>query len=186
MKIIRKEEQKTSLWSGGKTTELYIYPPESNFSDRNFEVRISTATVETETSVFTTLPGYKRQLMILEGKLTIQHNQEKKMLLLPFQKHQFMGHWETKAEGKVVDFNLMTSKNWNGEIQVIQLPENEQLIEKIDAGTIQLYYILNGSFIISKEILNTKDIIVFYKSTEAKLIGKEECKFLSIKLKENK
>lgn len=36
----------TSVWSGGKTTEMYMYPQTASYRDRNFLFRISSATVE--------------------------------------------------------------------------------------------------------------------------------------------
>jgi len=60
-------EQNTTLWSGGTTTQLCIYPYAATYTGRDFIFRISTATIESEESVFTKLPGYTRILMLLEG-----------------------------------------------------------------------------------------------------------------------
>ena len=64
---------KNTNWSGGTTTQLYIYPPTADYAKRNFKFRLSTAKVEAEKSDFTSLPGISRQLMILDGDLTITH-----------------------------------------------------------------------------------------------------------------
>ena len=69
MKIYPASTQKTAKWSGGLTTELFIYPEGSAYSERNFDFRLSTATVEIETSVFTPLPHVQRTLMVLELSL---------------------------------------------------------------------------------------------------------------------
>lgn len=63
--ILKKAEDfVTSKWSGGSTTELYIYPPQAVYREGNFKCRISSATVEVEKSDFTSLPGVKRYLSI--------------------------------------------------------------------------------------------------------------------------
>lgn len=59
IKVITKEQQKTSTWSGGTTTQLAIYPEDADYGKRNFTWRLSSATVEAEESVFTSLPGIK-------------------------------------------------------------------------------------------------------------------------------
>ena len=61
------------IWSGGTTTELFIYPEGATYEDRNFKFRLSIATVESETSEFTPLAGVKRTLMLLHGELTLKH-----------------------------------------------------------------------------------------------------------------
>ena len=65
--IYKDGDFKTTEWSGGSTTELFIYPPTSNYESRNFDFRISSATVEIEQSNFTKLPEISRQLMVLKG-----------------------------------------------------------------------------------------------------------------------
>src|SRR6478736_1095979 len=99
MKIIPKSLQQTTEWSGGRTTELAIFPPVALYTNRDFEFRISTATVETETSTFTSLPGYKRLLMILKGELEITHIGEYTKKLATFETDTFDGGWQTSARG---------------------------------------------------------------------------------------
>lgn len=74
--IITNSAYKTSSWSGGKTTEIFIYPPNSSYQARDFQIRISSATVEVGESNFTKLPDYNRVLMILLGQLEINHTGE--------------------------------------------------------------------------------------------------------------
>ncbi len=73
MKIIRKEDIKTTNWSGGTTSELFIFPVSSTYKDLNFEFRLSRATIETEESIFTPLPHVKRKLMLLDGELELKY-----------------------------------------------------------------------------------------------------------------
>ena len=99
-----------STWSGGKTTQIVIYPPQSVYADRDFLFRISSATVETEHSDFTPLPAYDRVILTLQGDLTLTHNGGGPILLHPLHPHPFGGEEHTESDGKVTDFNLMTRK----------------------------------------------------------------------------
>ncbi|MEG1931668.1 MAG: HutD family protein, partial [Pygmaiobacter sp.] len=111
----------TTDWSGGRTTQLYIYPEDGDYATRNFAVRISSATVETEESVFTPLPGVQRELMILEGTMTICHEGGSPKSMKPFcDVDSFSGDRETKSRGKVRDFNLMTQNGACGTLVFVE------------------------------------------------------------------
>lgn len=108
MKIITKDQIRTTNWSGGTTSQLYIYPEQSSYEDRDFLFRISSARVEVAASTFTALPGVNRELMILDGTLELEHQGKYKKTLNTFQQDHFPGEWHTTSRGKVTDFNLMT------------------------------------------------------------------------------
>jgi environmental stress-induced protein Ves len=115
-KIIKKEIFKTSLWSGGTTTELYIYPEDSIYQKKDFYFRLSSATVDLEQSTFTPLEGIKRYIAPIDGSLKLFH-QDKTVELDPYECYVFDGGIETTSEGKVTDFNLMLSKNVSGSLE---------------------------------------------------------------------
>ncbi|MGV7830009.1 HutD family protein, partial [Mycobacterium kansasii] len=71
----RSSQYHQSTWSGGKTTELFLFPPEANYQRRVFDYRISSATIEEQYSMFTVLPGYNRLLMPLEGSVTLTNSE---------------------------------------------------------------------------------------------------------------
>ena len=66
----------TTNWSMGETTQLYIHPKTAEYGLRNFDFRVSRATVSDEMSIFTNLTGYERVLMILEGRTTLFINKK--------------------------------------------------------------------------------------------------------------
>lgn len=68
-----KKQHTTTKWSGGETTELFIYPENANYKAGNYQFRLSTATVEIEASTFTPLPGVDRTLIVLEGEMQLDH-----------------------------------------------------------------------------------------------------------------
>lgn len=121
MEIIRKAEQNTSMWSGGTTTQLAIFPKDAVYSERNFLWRISSAKVEVEESLFTHLPGIWRLIMVLEGELRLEHEGHHKAALVPFEQDSFSGDWTTRSFGKVTDFNLMMAHGCSGELDAISL-----------------------------------------------------------------
>jgi len=128
-KIIKKELITTTNWSGGTTSELFIYPAESSYKKRDFDFRISTATVEIETSVFTPLDNVNRTLLILDGEMELSHKNEHTVLLKKFDQDNFDGGWETSSVGKCIDFNLMCRKGSTGEIEQITSSEEEYPID---------------------------------------------------------
>lgn len=124
LKKITRDKIKSSSWSGGTTNEIYIYPEESDYKTRNFNWRISSATVELEESTFTKLPGIHRYITTLSGDLKLVHNGEKEIVLRPYDIHSFSGEIETRSFGKVTDFNLMLSEDVKGYMETLILEEN--------------------------------------------------------------
>ena len=53
-----------STWAGGTTTQVYISPENSVFTERKFDFRISSAVVAIEESDFTPFPGFSRIILI--------------------------------------------------------------------------------------------------------------------------
>ncbi len=144
IKLIKQNQQITTNWSGGTTTQLFIYPEEADYSKRDFLFRISTATVQTETSTFTDLTGFNRILMLLNGELTITHKQQTTHHLTPFAPHFFDGGWQTHAQGLVTDFNVIFKQEVNANIEVLKLDTN-QVITITNNGTLLFIYVIDGS-----------------------------------------
>lgn len=131
--IITKADQNTSNWAGGTTTELTIYPKDAQYSQRNFSWRLSSARVQQEKSDFTSLPGFWRYIMVIEGEMDLEHMEHHSIHLGPYDKDSFSGGWATKSRGKVRDFNLMVANGYKGEI------EGLDIVEKINIEESNLY-----------------------------------------------
>lgn len=125
--ITRSDHYKTSKWQGGKTTELFIYPPDGDYQKRDFQIRLSTATVEAEKSDFTTLAGFHRKLMILSGKITIVHEDHYSRQLGKFQVDDFDGAWKTSSVGTCTDFNLMTRGKPRCELKATHIEKDKHI-----------------------------------------------------------
>lgn len=112
--IRNSSQYKTTDWSGGHTTELYIFPENGDYGRRDFLIRISSATVETKESRFTKLPGIRRELMILDGEMKLIHEGRRIRMMKPYDVDSFFGDWETLSHGNsktVRDFNLMARED---------------------------------------------------------------------------
>lgn len=119
VEIIRKDEQSTSNWSGGTTTQIAIYPDTSDYKARDFIWRLSSARVDIEESTFTSLPAIYRHIMIIEGEMTLMHEGHHTILLKPFEKDSFSGGWTTRSIGRARDFNLMLNHGCKGELEAM-------------------------------------------------------------------
>lgn len=119
-----EENYKNGNWMGGTTKELAIFPRESQYLDRNFIWRLSSATVDTEESDFSRLPDYDRVLMVLEGEAVLSYEGQRVARLTKLEQDRFDGAWKTKSFGKITDFNLMVRKGNEGYLDLL-FPESE-------------------------------------------------------------
>ena len=159
LQITRKSELTTTTWPGGTTTQLAIYPEGASYAERNFLFRISTAMVEAEESVFTRLPGVTRKIMILDGKLKLDHKGRHTKTLHKFETDSFEGDWETRGFGKVTDFNLMTRGKVQVKVFSASLKKDETIPFQSSSGRefIGLYVIKGRISISSAGLLDFAD-----------------------------
>ncbi len=123
IRYVNKDSYKTTGWSGGKTTELFIFPEDADYQTRNFQVRISSASIDDDHSVFTNLQGVTRYLTKLSGEAYLIIN-GKKVELNPNEVISFSGTDNVESYGKCVDFNLML-KNTDGIMKCIFVSDSE-------------------------------------------------------------
>ena len=139
-----EEDYRSSDWSGGRTTELAIFPPGAAYARRDFLWRVSSATVELEESEFTALPDYWRLIATLEGEITLRHNGGAPLLLRPLKVHGFDGAWATHSSGRCRDFNLMLRKGRaEGEMELLSQEEKRTLPADPRGGE-QLLFCVRG------------------------------------------
>jgi environmental stress-induced protein Ves len=148
---IKKQSEITSnRWAAGTTSELFIWPNQTSFEARDFDFRISTATVEQTETTFTKFNGYSRELMILAGSLQIHHENLYSKTLNTFDVDSFEGDWDTNAEGMVTDFNII----YRGKV-LAKLESNALEIEQIHKeevvtkNSVTLIYIWDGAISIT-------------------------------------
>lgn len=162
IKIVKKELQKTSEWSGGTTTELYIYPEGSDYKKRDFLWRLSSATVNLEESTFTHLPEVQRIIMVLEGEMKLKHEGHYTVDLTPFKQDTFDGSFTTKSFGKVKDFNLMMKEGCKGKIKALDFSNDLEIdIKNHEIKTAEAFYSLSDDVEI---IINDKEKVCLNKN----------------------
>lgn len=122
---LTENDYRTSDWSGGKTTQLAIFPQDSQYLERDFLWRISSATVDTEESDFSKLPDYDRVLMVLKGEVILNYQGQRTVKLKELEQDSFDGGWKTVSYGKITDFNLMVRKGSEGHLDIIR-PESDR------------------------------------------------------------
>ena len=163
MKILTKENRLTTNWSGGTTSQLFIYPEGSSFSEGDYDLRISLATVETSPTVFTKLEGVTRTLMVLEGSQLLEHENKHTADLKTFQQDTFSGDWNTKCIGTSVNFNVMCKNDQFVRVQSIPLVKGMK--GKLDlVDTLVFLYFKEGSVTIDGELIEKDTSVVLDKS----------------------
>ncbi|MBR0156862.1 MAG: HutD family protein [Clostridia bacterium] len=140
---IKKEAMPTSVWSGGTTTEILIWPRGAVYAERDFLFRASTAKVELEESDFTPLPDYDRFIASIEGSMVLTHSAPdggETAEVLPLSTvHRFSGGVPTHCVGKARDLNLMLRKGKaEGELRFIK--KDEFVALPLPAGEFAIVY----------------------------------------------
>ncbi len=157
---------KTTHWSGGTTTELFIFPEGSDFKKGDFLYRLSIATVQVSSSDFTPLKDVNRTLLLLEGELKLIHENHHESFLMPFSQDVFSGNWNTHCIGIGKDFNLMTKGNCKGKVSVFK--NDYTLQSKADQILIYCY---EGSCKINEDQINEQEL---FKVTNTQNIHLED------------
>ena len=180
--IYKAEDFKTTQWSGGRTTELYIHPRTANYTAGDFNFRISSARIDVEESNFTILPEVFRQLMVLSGSITVSHKDHHQVQLNKNDVALFDGSWETSSIGICVDFNLMIKGNTKGKISSVCILANKNVNFKLDSNCeFIIFYAYEGKlqfhFSSEKRNLNMGELMVIQNPLNdvIKLKGSENC-----------
>lgn len=129
--IFRKTDRNPNSWSGGTTTELFIFPEGSRYQDRDFDFRLSTATVEIQSSIFTKFDGYRRKLLLLNGSMALDHDQHHLSKLSKFDVDTFDGSWQTTSFGKCEDFNLICREQLVSELFAVKVAASSTYVQAL-------------------------------------------------------
>jgi environmental stress-induced protein Ves len=159
---------KTIAWASGTSTELFVFPPTGNFQTREFDYRISTATVEAEETNFSDFSGLTRILLVLQGKLTLIHEDRYTKELATFDQDLFDGAWKIRSKGKVQDFNVMFTENYEAEVNHFSLSENDKREINLDSK-LHFYFVFNGQFELNGKSVNSGDLIEIRQNEIQKL-----------------
>ena len=124
VEILDPGMRRTTVWSGGKTEEWFLYPEDGSYAERRFQVRISSATVEIPESRFTPLPNVTRFLLPLSEGFYLKINGHWQYLP-SYRVLRFSGDDDVLCRGCGRDLNLML-KDAHGDMRIIE-PGDQQL-----------------------------------------------------------
>ena len=137
--LLSANDFQVSDWSGGKTKQLYLSPPTGHYGKRDFDYRLSTATVELAESQFSDLSGFHRILMSLDHTLHLHNaSRQEETVLAPFTPYFFEGSDSITSRGTCTDFNLIYSDHYQG--QMLAISDREELSQD---EAIQFIYALS-------------------------------------------
>ncbi|HOW23132.1 MAG TPA: HutD family protein [Sedimentibacter sp.] len=119
-KIIDKEDFMVTKWTGGETAQIFIYPEDAIFSEKNFLWRISSATFTSTESRFSDFTGYQRYILPLKGKLSLYHEGLYNRELDKYEVEYFDGSWTTFSKNSLDcrDYNFIVR---NGNLAKMQI-----------------------------------------------------------------
>lgn len=179
MQFIYQSDTVATKWSGGETQQLFIYPAEATLTNRDFDLRISTAIVNQEESDFTTFPGYQRFIFSLNNPLQLFHEIENGIFeqqLEPYDLGVFSGDWTTRSVGKVRDFNIIFKSPLEPKVRVVDFADNLQ----ITCATSHLVMtVLEGKVMVNNTsnleefesvVLYSEDLSAHLKADKAKIV----------------
>lgn len=170
IRVVRLLDQTVSVWSGGETRQLYIYPEQAVYGKTPFLFRLSSAAVRKEQSTFSKLEGVRRILMPLEGSVRL-HCGEDSVMLRPYEQFRFDGGTKTVSYGTCVDFNLMTMSGWDGKLQEFFL-RGESFPELLAGSSAAAFYIVEGGarlfFGTAEKKLGPKDFFIAFPDGEGR------------------
>ena len=165
MEVIKLSEVAAKKWSGGTTSELFIYPKGSSFSEGSFELRISIATVELDETTFTPLSNTLRTLLVLEGNQLLRHQGAHTSDLTAFQQDTFSGDWTTFCSGKSTNFNVMTMSGKSAKVAVRNFQAGEIWDLKIP-DRIRFIFLWKGKALLESKELNEQEGIAVQNQSQ--------------------
>ena len=164
--LLKSNDFQVSDWSGGKTKQLYLSPPTGHYGKRNFDYRLSTATVELAESQFSDLSGFHRILMSLDHTLHLHNaSRQEETVLAPFTPYFFEGSDSITSRGTCTDFNLIYSDHYQG--QMLAISDREELSQD---EAIQFIYALSDLTVTGTDLpslnLETGQLLIVEQETQ--------------------
>ena len=164
--LLSANDFQVSDWSGGKTKQLYLSPPTGHYGKRDFDYRLSTATVELAESQFSDLSGFHRILMSLDHTLHLHNaSRQEETVLAPFTPYFFEGSDSITSRGTCTDFNLIYSDHYQG--QMLAISDREELSQD---EAIQFIYALSDLMVTGTGLpslnLETGQLLIVEKETQ--------------------
>lgn len=180
--ILSGSDYAVSRWAGGSSSQIFIYPENSIFNEHTFLWRISTASLEADSSTFTCFGGYHRILHLLTGESQLHFGDGRLYTLHPDDEVSFKGSDFVQSYGQASDLNLIMADGVWGETNTLKWKSAACWERSIpyggDAGKCQcVLYIAEGTVKIAEKILHAGDSIVLadLDTSESRSFSLELC-----------
>ncbi|WP_372870595.1 HutD family protein [Shewanella sp.] len=163
--LVAADEFQTSTWSGGTSTQLWIYPKSSTLAARDFDFRLSSAKVETS-GPFSDFSGYDRLLIVLNGQMSLTIDGVKSAAQLgssaaPF---AFNGASQIHAEldsPSVEDFNLFVPSGVSKTACRLMLNSQQRWNQPLQPQTLVYgIYLRQGSLMVADNQMNAENPLI--------------------------
>lgn len=132
----------------GKTLEMYIFPRNCAYADRNFVWRIGTTRLSEEMCTLEELQEYNRSMVVLDGEVVLNFNGEESCRLKELDIYDFDGACKTKSFGQFKTLDLIVRKGAVSKLSPVELsPKAETWISKSEPNfefTTDLLYLVDG------------------------------------------
>ena len=69
--IIKREDFIVHRWSGGTTSEIFLFPPSSCWEKKDFQIRISSADCRVDGAPYSDFTGFTRHILPLRGSMKV-------------------------------------------------------------------------------------------------------------------
>ena len=158
-RLIKILDHKTTEWAGGKTSEIFIWPSDGNYSTREFDWRLSSATVEIPESDFSMLEGFDRFITVIDGELNLSHEDAVNHIINGNRVYGFSGAAKTHSIGKAKDFNLIYKSGEKCKMLRRELERGQNVKLKISTGGFAAIYLVSGEVEVTLE-KNEKDMSI--------------------------
>lgn len=128
MREIKKSEFKVTDWSGGQTTQLFIHPEGADFSKRDFNFRISSASFTSTSSNFSDFSGYQRYILPLKSFIKIKHEGLYEREINSYEVEYFDGRWKTYSENSLdtIDYNFIVRNGSDATMEIVKTEKDIQ------------------------------------------------------------
>lgn len=134
MRFLSPSDYKIMPWKngGGTTTEIAIYPEDTDVSGGSFIWRVSIADVASD-GPFSRFPGYERHIMLIAGNGMVLDAGSKGRIVLgePYRPVSFSGDWLIEGrlnDGPVRDFNVISARErTDSQLDVLTVSQHSKL-----------------------------------------------------------
>ncbi|MEN9358792.1 MAG: hypothetical protein RL095_327 [Verrucomicrobiota bacterium] len=122
MRLIKRLDQPVCTWAGGDSIQIAIFPEEASLARRDFDWRVSTASIRIDAS-FTPYPGFRRILLLLQGEgVALDIAGRRENLACQLQAIAFDGGDPVRGAllgGEIRDFNVISRKGLDAAVRVL-------------------------------------------------------------------